>query len=299
MKKLFLFFMAAICIGTLSAQDARFFKDGNLISSAYVNSPEELRIRSDSTLSAKKIGLLTDRQKVKILNLGDEATIDGIKSNWVKILLPYESVKNEFYVGGWVFGGYLTPEPKNFSTAGWTSEDLRNFLSRFTWYENSIIFDFQKDSSYFEGRLESGWGGAGTYTPIVEKGDMKARLKVSYGDETYEESRAFTVGIDIVDEWHIILTAADGNKKFNLSPAFMNSYYCDGMVNFLSNSSSDELHAYNALFYSFSGEMFKEVIRLKKDEDYDFDYYQKLILMGIELNYNQEYMEKFSAAWDR
>ena len=45
---------------------------------------------------------------VKVVEIGDETVIDGIKSKWVKILLPIKTIKNNKNIYGWVFGGYLT-----------------------------------------------------------------------------------------------------------------------------------------------------------------------------------------------
>ena len=45
---------------------------------------------------------------VKVVEIGDETVIDGIKSKWVKILLPIETIKNNRNIYGLVFGGYLT-----------------------------------------------------------------------------------------------------------------------------------------------------------------------------------------------
>ena len=35
---------------------------------------------------------------IKVVEIGDETVIDGIKSKWVKILLPIETIK--IYMGG-------------------------------------------------------------------------------------------------------------------------------------------------------------------------------------------------------
>ena len=49
--------------------------------------------------------------KVKILELGKDETIDGIKSNWVKveIISGNDRDGNKLKVGmtGWCYGGYL------------------------------------------------------------------------------------------------------------------------------------------------------------------------------------------------
>lgn len=76
----------------------------------YVDSTDGLRVRDKASLDGKRIGGLTHRQKVKVAEKGEKATIDGIASNWIKIELPsteWTSNKPEY---GWVFGGYLKAE---------------------------------------------------------------------------------------------------------------------------------------------------------------------------------------------
>lgn len=80
----------------------------------YVDSPEGLRIRDSAALSGNRIGGLVHNQKVVVLETGPEAEIDGIKSNWIKIMLPETQTDSFTKTEGWVFGGYLTdvvPEP--------------------------------------------------------------------------------------------------------------------------------------------------------------------------------------------
>ena len=37
---------------------------------------------------------------VKVVEIGDETVIDGIKSKWIKILLPIETIKNNKNIYG-------------------------------------------------------------------------------------------------------------------------------------------------------------------------------------------------------
>ena len=55
----------------------------------YVDASSGLRVRDSASLSAKKIGVVYDRMKVKVVELGPKVTIDGISSNWVKIIMPF------------------------------------------------------------------------------------------------------------------------------------------------------------------------------------------------------------------
>ena len=72
-----------------------------------VDSAEGLRVRKEPSLKSEKICTLPDNFNVVITCLGNEVSIDGIKSAWVEIVLPqylWSGPKAEF---GWVFGGYL------------------------------------------------------------------------------------------------------------------------------------------------------------------------------------------------
>ncbi|MBR0496748.1 MAG: hypothetical protein IJJ71_11295 [Treponema sp.] len=63
--------------------------------------------------------------------LGEEVTIDNIKSAWVEILLPqylWSGPKAEF---GWVFGGYL--KDKDYQTKNPNDSD-----SKYYFYEDDL-----------------------------------------------------------------------------------------------------------------------------------------------------------------
>lgn len=96
MKKVLLILSVflALC-GTAGAQEIM-----------YVTSPEGLRVRSEPSLSAKKIDSLYFGETVLVDKIGPEATIDGIKSNWIKVkFYDDEQFPDK---NGWVFGGYLS-----------------------------------------------------------------------------------------------------------------------------------------------------------------------------------------------
>lgn len=89
----------------------RFYEDGfykyDLKNVMSIDSEEGLRVRSEPSLNSSKICTLPEDFNVVVTCLGPEATIDGIKSAWVEILLPrylWSGLEAEF---GWVFGGYL------------------------------------------------------------------------------------------------------------------------------------------------------------------------------------------------
>lgn len=83
------------------------YQDYDLVNWMAVDSKEGLRVRKSPSLKAEKICLLPDNFRVTITCLGQEVTVDNIKSAWVEILIPrflWETSEPEF---GWVFGGYL------------------------------------------------------------------------------------------------------------------------------------------------------------------------------------------------
>lgn len=128
MKKYLLLIILLFSSNLMFSLEINYFKHNKHIEHLYVNSPEGLRIRNKPTLSGSKIGVLYDRMKVKIISVGEETTIDGIKSNWVQILLPLETIKSNKNVYGWIFGGYLTDKLEPFSTKKWTDNDLQRYL---------------------------------------------------------------------------------------------------------------------------------------------------------------------------
>lgn len=91
-------------------QEHKFYYLKNVMS---VDSEEGLRVRKEPSLKSEKICTLPDRFNVVVTCLGEEVTIDNIKSAWVEVLLPqylWSGPKAEF---GWVFGGYLKDQVRH------------------------------------------------------------------------------------------------------------------------------------------------------------------------------------------
>jgi uncharacterized protein (DUF433 family) len=61
---------------------------------------ENLRLRNDGNLSAQLIRLLIEGEQVTVLEIGNEQTIQGLTSNWVRVRLSDDTE-------GWCFGGFL------------------------------------------------------------------------------------------------------------------------------------------------------------------------------------------------
>ena len=92
MKKNLLILIIFFITSILFALNSEYFNNTK-IDILYVDSIEGLRIRDTPGLIGNRIGVLYDRMIVKIVEIGDETVIDGIKSKWVKILLPIETIK--------------------------------------------------------------------------------------------------------------------------------------------------------------------------------------------------------------
>src|SRR5574344_348345 len=109
MKKVLLV-IALLNFGALSlfADKSRFYENGRVIDTMYVDSEEGLRVRDEPSLKSRRICGLLHRFPIKIVAIGKEETIDGITAPWIEILIPRYEWKTEEPEYGWVFGGYLS-----------------------------------------------------------------------------------------------------------------------------------------------------------------------------------------------
>lgn len=67
-----------------------------------------LRLRKEANLNSEIITVLEPKIGIEIIEKGNEASIDGITAEWVRI-----NAANGF--SGWCFSGYLLPIEKNVS----------------------------------------------------------------------------------------------------------------------------------------------------------------------------------------
>lgn len=74
--------------------------DRLFIQDTYYGAQDNLRIRSRGLVTGEIIGLLKKGEYAKVLEIGNEQTIDGITSEWVKI-------RTKDNKEGWCFGGYM------------------------------------------------------------------------------------------------------------------------------------------------------------------------------------------------
>jgi hypothetical protein len=292
MKKNLLSLIVLFSSALVFSLDAGYFKNNKNIDYLYVNASEGLRIRNKPSLSGNKIGVLYDRMKIKIISVGAETTIDGIKSNWVQILLPIETIKSKADAYGWVFGGYLTDTLAPFSTKGWTDNDLQKYLSRFSWVTGPReYYEFAPDGSYLMGRLESGAGGNGEYT--VSMKDKKITVKASYGDEEYESEVITEIyKITKIEEDKITLKIND--NEFTLRPSLTHDYFYSPLAWGNFNPGSFELSSYNALMFSFTSDLIKNI----DSKDFIKNSSHNLIRMGILID-DEEYLKNYNAYWNK
>ncbi len=135
MKKLILIFTMFLLAGTTLAfaDKSRFYENGSVIDTMYVDSPEGLRVRDKPSLQSNRICGLTHRLPVKIVAIGKEETIDGITAPWVEILIPRYEWKGENPEYGWIFGGYLKENRPDFIKPE-NKEEFNKYLKNSYWY---------------------------------------------------------------------------------------------------------------------------------------------------------------------
>ena len=116
---------------------------------------DALRIRKSPSLSAEQVGRLSKDERATVIEVGEDVTIDGIESAWVK-------VRTKDGAEGWCFAGYLT-DGTEYRVPLWKSTvkigayEKRKFveiLCAFDWYipgvDDSIVYRFYtKDGNLY------------------------------------------------------------------------------------------------------------------------------------------------------
>ena len=160
----------------------------------YVNSPEGLKVRDNPSLSAKRICGLLNAMPVKIVEIGSETEIDGIKDNWVKILVPAYLWKNESPEYGWVFGGYLSEHKIKYDLT--STVDIKNLLMSKSWVDekySAFLKTFCKDGTFAFSKLAAGGGDSGDFS-IKDANTLV--IKGKFYDE-YGASKEYTNSLPI------------------------------------------------------------------------------------------------------
>lgn len=295
MKKYFIGLVLLLCSNFLFSLDSEYFFNNKNIDYLYVNSPEGLRIRNKPDLSANKIGVLYDRMKVKIISVGEETTIDGIKSNWIKVLLPVETIQAKENVYGWIFGGYLTDKLDTFSTKEWTDNDLQRYLCRFSWVtgnKNRTFYRFELNGSYTVGLIESGMGGGGKYSVSIK--NQTITVKTEFFDED-SESEVITDVYRIKKIEEDKLTLNIKGYDFIFIPSINQEYFYKFLTQEKSNPDSFVLSSYYALMFPFYSDILKQIEN--KDKDFINKSMHNLIKLGIYIE-DVEYKKEYNLYWN-
>ena len=133
MKKVIcILFTLTVLLVSAFADKSRFYEDGKIIDTMYVDSEDGLKVRDYPSLKSNRLCGLTHRLPVKIVAVGKEETIDGITAPWVEILIPRYEWKSTEPEYGWVFGGYIQNNQAEFK-APKTAKQLEEYLKRANW----------------------------------------------------------------------------------------------------------------------------------------------------------------------
>ena len=172
-RSLLIFLLLNFAIISVFADKSRFFDNGKVIDTMFVDSENGLRVRDKPWLKSKRLCVLPYRFPVKIVAIGKEEKIDNITAPWIEILIPRYEWKNEEPEYGWVFGGYLIENQPEFKKPG-TKEELKLYLtSFFNWkelsewelehfgsemsvgYSKNDYYEYFYDKTYFDGKYKT------------------------------------------------------------------------------------------------------------------------------------------------
>jgi len=191
MKRFFLIFLFCFSVFTIPksfADTSRFYKNGKLLDCMYVDSWDGLKIRDTPNLKGNRVSGLAHRTMVKIVELGEEFVIDGIKAPWVKILVPRYDWKGYTPIYGWVAGQYLSVWQPSFNMNDWNDGFLETYFLSCDWIVGNYMYKFHLKNNFDAGRLASGSGKVGTWN--VSFDNMKLYIKSKdYCEDYYPTSR--------------------------------------------------------------------------------------------------------------
>lgn len=297
MKKLIcILFTFIVLISFSFADKSRFYENGKVIDTMYVDSKDGLKVRDKPSLKSNRLCGLTHRHRVKIVAIGKEETIDGITAPWVEILLPRYEWKTFEAEYGWVFGGYLSKKRKAFSIKNWADVDLVKYISRWPWVEN--CGDIQRSILYFEEngdfkmRIEEAAGGAsGSWTLDFKELQITTNAAIEYpGDEDYAPEY-YSTGYDIekIDEYYF-----SANGKLYIPYCQWGIISCEDRYSNPDNDSGQfnrDLMDFKFLFNcaeSAFNSIYRKHTKLK----------EQFIKYGIYNSKDKEYLESYREYWD-
>ena len=154
MKKIIcILFSFTVLIASLFADKSRFYENGKVIDTMYVNSEDGLKVRDYPSLKSNRICGLSHKMRLQVVAVGKEETIDNITDPWVEILIPNIYWKNrEVPEYGWVFGGYLSKNQSEKGMALNTLKEKKEYLLQNGYYWSNDFAYFVK--FYRNGRYE-------------------------------------------------------------------------------------------------------------------------------------------------
>ena len=282
MKKNILLILTVLFLFPLSAETSKYYKNNSLKNTMYVNSPEGLKVRDNPSLSGKRICGLVNALPVKIVEVGKEAKIDGIKDNWIKILIPAYEWKGDEPEYGWVFGGYLSEKKVKYDLK--SPVDVQNLLMSKIWRDENSYFIkwFSHDGTFAFQKLAAGGGDTGQFTV---KNSSTLVIKGRFYDE-YETTEEYTVSysLKVIDENKIQI---DGKTYVP---------YIDAMTFPLSSEIN------NFVYGDYSGQNIYEFIFLENPYDHVYTEEEKDKVADILIKYGVDatgtpYEKKYDAYW--
>lgn len=134
-KRILLAMFLLFAVTSAFADKSRFYENGKVIDTMYVDSEEGLRVRDKPSLESNRICGLTHKMRLQVVAVGKEETIDNITDPWVEILIPNIYWKNRNVPEyGWVFGGYLSKNWPEKGLALHTLNEKKEYLTQFNYY---------------------------------------------------------------------------------------------------------------------------------------------------------------------
>ena len=219
-------FILTLFAASVFADKKRFYENGKVIDTMYVDAEDGLRVRDFPSLISNRLCALPHRLAVKIVAIGKEETIDGITAPWVEILLPLYEWKGDEPKYGWVYGGYLSKEqPKFFAPKN--AAELEKYLvsvEKFAEYENNedkkqyYVFYFSNDGRFRHGVDESGIGQGGEWAALSKN---TVRFHTTYVGEEYKDDRIWE--LEFVFENDGSFHYHERGVDFYCYPSFSNS----------------------------------------------------------------------------
>lgn len=177
MKKIVcILFSLTFLVAAIFADKSRFYENGKIIDTMYVNSEDGLKVRDYPSLKSNRLCGLPHGILLKVVAIGREETIDDITAPWVEILLPRYEWKDDNPEYGWVFGGYLSGQrPENTQIIRNANELKQFILANQIWYSGALYYYFKSDGTYISWVESTGKENRGTWK-VLDNRTMKLSI---------------------------------------------------------------------------------------------------------------------------